>query len=126
MTKESHFFLRTDRARSTAGSIKATTLRRGPSLLKKGAHGWIGIGRVGWDETYCSKRNEWFQGPSSDPELASRWVSRIKDGKSIDKLYRTEHDITGTHEHDVEIIGSRTLDCSEQRVSVIKPVAHTM
>jgi hypothetical protein len=79
---------------------------------------------VGWDGTYCSKRNEWFQGPSSDPGL--RRVSRIKDGKSIDKPYRTEHDISGTHEHDVEIIGSRALDRSEQRVSVIRPVARTM
>lgn len=32
-TNESHFFCRTAVARSIAGSIKATTLRRGPSLL---------------------------------------------------------------------------------------------
>lgn len=33
-TKESHFFCRTAAARSRAGSISATTLRRGPSLLE--------------------------------------------------------------------------------------------
>lgn len=64
MTKESHFFWSTAVARSIAGSIRATTLRRRPSLLAPCS---IGLQEIAWKEAYCSKRKEWFQGPSSDP-----------------------------------------------------------
>ena len=65
-TKVSHFFWSTAVARSTAGSMRATTLRRGPSLLDgreyaKREHGDEKEG------AHCSKRKEWFHGPSSDP-----------------------------------------------------------
>ena len=48
-TNDSRFVLSTFPARSWFGSISAVTLSRGPSL--------------------CSRRNEWFHGPSSEPKL---------------------------------------------------------
>ena len=68
-TNVSHFFCSTAVARSTAGSMSATTLRRGPSLLGE-ERGQRRDARQGAAQAYCSKRNEWFQGPSSDPARA--------------------------------------------------------
>jgi transcription elongation GreA/GreB family factor len=42
------------------------------------------------------------------------------------RQYRTEHDISGAHEHDVKVIGTREVDGSNQRVSVVKPAAQMM
>lgn len=65
LTKESHFSFKTDFARSVAGSMSATTLRRGPSLLQMMVQASAENHKTG---TCCSILNEWFQGPSSEPE----------------------------------------------------------
>lgn len=54
--------------------------------------------------TDCSKRNEWFQGPSSEPAGAS--VAEI-GGRVVS--VRTEHDVPSPYEEDIEVIGTREV-----------------
>lgn len=57
-------------------------------------------------ETYCSKRKEWFHGPSSDPgndahrrqfKLGGRWHATPTSRRL------TEHDVPRPDEHDIEV-----------------------
>ena len=56
--------------------------------------------------TDCSKRNEWFHGPSSEPVLeivsdCGRWRERSRG---------TKHDVASTDEDDGEVISTEGCD----------------
>ena len=53
---------------------------------------------------YCSKRKEWFQGPSSDPVI--RWNFRKLRLGDACNAERTEHNVSSTHEYDIEVVMS--------------------
>lgn len=63
-TVESFFCVSAEAARSVAGSTRPTTLRRRPNLL-----GWQSARESCLSRcAHCSRRDEWFHGPSGEPE----------------------------------------------------------
>lgn len=90
-------------ARSVAGSIRATTFNLGPSLLKGDE---MRSRNVCNGSTHCSRRKEWFHGPSGEPRISYQDCNPRRETSS-----QTEHDISSTDKKDIKSVVSWSEGC---------------